>query len=329
MRMADKGKDSRRPKENETRKTQYEVEKNHGPRDESPEESVATNTNRRKSILINDTVETNKAEENLDKEDKNDEETESDDEGIEDFYIASRKVTNQVEEERDSLKNELRMMRITRDSLEEELKREKREKELMRYTLTSIKKDRDHFREELRAIMLGGQDKTDADKVNISLVENSAKKNILASSRTKSSVSKLKSIEEKVEDKGYKVKTDPENPKIAFNQIVEGDEKKTRRHSIATFSAVKKTRNCRTFGDSCQGCSTPECQICVFCLDHPSRGGKHKLKQKCQERKCRSDKVTESVPEEQVDTELSCDECSQDFRRKDQLKRHMTKTHGV
>ena len=294
--------------------------------------SMASNTNKRKTTITEDILDKNKAMENHDIESEDGEESESEDEGIEDFYIASRKVTNQVEEERDSLKNELRMMRAKRDSLEEELMTEKREKELMRRILTITKKERDCLKEEIRAIKLEEVDKKEADQSNKPVVKGSVQKTIRASSRRKSSVSELTSTEDKVEDECPEAKTNHENPKIATNQIVEGDEKKTRRQSTVTFSAVKKTRNCK-FGDFCQGCPTPECEICIFCLDRPSRGGKNRLKQNCLERKCRSDSVLESVPEEQeVGTEsmeLSCDQCSQDFRRNEQLKRHMITTHGA
>ena len=311
--MAETIKDTRRLAEKESRNESLGV-------------SMASNTNRRKTTITEDILDKNKAEKNHVVESEDGEESESEDEGIEDFYIASRKVTNQVEEERDSLKNELRMMRAKRDSLEEELMTEKREKELMRRILTITKKERDCLKEEIRAIKLEEVDKTEADKSNKPVVESGV------SSCRKSSVSKLTSTEDKVEDKCPEAKTDTEHPKIACNQIVEGDEKKTRRQSTVTFSAVKKTRNCK-FGDFCQGCPTPECEICIFCLDRPSRGGKNRLKQKCLERKCRSDSVLESVPEEQEvgteSVELSCDECSQDFRRNEQLKRHMITTHGA
>ena len=278
----------RRPAGKTARKTKNVLVENLKTRSKGLDESMTTNTNRREGTITdflnanNDIIDKNEDKENYYIEDGNSEESGSDDEEIEDFYIASRKVTNQVEEERDSLKDELMMMRDERDSLKEDLKREKREQELMRFSITSIKKDRDRFKEELTAFMafsLEREKETVADKANGPAAESSVKQPLRASSRRKSSVPKLSSSEDKVED----------------------ELKPTRRLATNELKVTKR----KLEDDQ---------------LPH------------ARQRKARSDLITESGPGEPVNTEsvkLSCDECGQDFRRKEQLKRHMVMTHGA
>ena len=287
LRIEDSMNNLRRPAGKAARKIQKVVGENLETRSKGLDESMTTNTNRREGTLTdflnanNDIIDDNKDKENEYIEDGNSEESGSDEE-IEDFYIASRKVTNQVEEERDSLKDELMMMRDERDSLKEDLKREKREQELMRFSITSIKKDRDRFKEELKAFMafsLEREKEMEDDKAKGPAPEISVKQPLRVSSRRKSSVPKLSSMEDKVEDEW----------------------KTTRKLATKEFKVTK-----RKLEDD----QLPQAR----------------------QRKARSDLVTVSVPEEPVTGEvvkLSCDECSQDFRRKEQLKRHMVMTHGA
>ena len=283
LRIEDSMNNLRRPAGKAARKIQKVVGGNLETRSKGLDESMTTNTNRREGTLTdflnanNDIIDDNKDKDNEYIEDGNSEESGSDEE-IEDFYIASRKVTNQVEEERDSLKAELMMMRDERDSLKEDLKRKKREQELMRFSITSIKKDRDRFKEELKAFMAFSLER-EKETAKGPAPEISVKQPLRASSRRKSSVSKLSSMEDKVEDEW----------------------KTTRRLATKEFKVTK-----RKLEDD----QLPQAR----------------------QRKARSDFVTESVPEEPVTGEvvkLSCDECSQDFRRKEQLKRHMVMTHGA
>ena len=274
----------------------------------------------------------NSGKENQDTVDEDSEDNESDDGGIEDFYIASRKVTNQVEEERDALKLELRMMMDQGDLLTDELESEKREKALIQFTISSFQKERDNLKEKLTSIKFERENVKNADKTDIPVIESSLKQTIHPLSRRKSAGSKRDSTESQIEVKGSRAKTDPENSMMAGNKRVDGDEKSFIKRSIVTGSAVKKTRTCSKFGDSCMGCTTPECDVCIYCLDRPSRGGQLKLKQKCLKRRCWSDSITDPVLKEPVvavSVELSCDKCSQDFRRKEQLKRHKLMTHGA
>ena len=63
--------------------------------------------------------------------------------------------------------------------------------------------------------------------------------------------------------------------------------KRTNKSVVQTL-ALKIKRKCK-LGPGCLGCLTPECAVCRFCLDRPSRGGSFTLRQKCVQRTCKTD----------------------------------------
>ena len=81
------------------------------------------------------------------------------------------------------------------------------------------------------------------------------------------------------------------NRKKKCNKVLKENKKQKSKQiqkSVVQKLALRRKRKCKV-GPGCLGCLTPECLICRFCLDRPSRGGSFTLRQKCEQRTCRTE----------------------------------------